>query len=160
MEKVVIGTKECRAEIAFLGAQLESLQSPDGREYLWQRDPKWWSGCAPVLFPMVGALRQGRTVIEGRIYEMPQHGLARRREFSLLSQAEDEAVFSLRADDATRQQYPYDFELQIAYRAEGASLTTEYRVFNRGETPMPYAIGGHPAFNIPLAEGEAPPAGR
>ncbi len=154
MEKVVIGTKECRAEIAFLGAQLESLQSPDGREYLWQRDPKWWSGCAPVLFPMVGALRQGRTVIEGRIYEMPQHGLARRREFSLLSQAEDEAVFSLRADDATRQQYPYDFELQIAYRAEGASLTTEYRVFNRGETPMPYAIGGHPAFNIPLAEGE------
>ena len=55
MEKVVIGTKECRAEIAFLGAQLESLQSPDGREYLWQRDPKWWSGCAPVLFPMVGA---------------------------------------------------------------------------------------------------------
>ena len=105
MEKVVIGTKECRAEIAFLGAQLESLQSPDGREYLWQRDPKWWSGCAPVLFPMMGALRQGRTVIEGRIYEMPQHGLARRREFSLLSQAEDEAVFSLRADDATRQQY-------------------------------------------------------
>ena len=80
MEKVVIGTKECRAEIAFLGAQLESLQSPDGREYLWQRDPKWWSGCAPVLFPMVGALRQGRTVIEGRIYEMPQHGLARREQ--------------------------------------------------------------------------------
>lgn len=150
----MIGTDQCRAEIAWLGAQLESLKSADGREYLWQRDPQWWGGCAPVLFPIVGALRKGRTVINGHIYEMPQHGLARRREFSLLSHTENEAVFALRADELTKKQYPFDFELQIIYRAEGASLATIYRVFNRGSAPMPYAIGGHPAFNIPLAGGE------
>ena len=109
----MIGTDQCRAEIAWLGAQLESLKSADGREYLWQRDPQWWGGCAPVLFPIVGALRKGRTVINGHIYEMPQHGLARRREFSLLSHTENEAVFALRADELTKKQYPFDFELQI-----------------------------------------------
>lgn len=154
-ERIVIGSERCRAEIAWLGAQLESLRNADGREYLWQRDPKWWSGCAPVLFPMVGALRKGRTVIDGRIYEMPQHGIARRREFSLLSHTGQEAVFSLRADDLSKKQYPFDFELQIVYRVEGASLATIYRVFNRGNVPMPYAIGGHPAFNVPLCDGES-----
>lgn len=153
-ERIVIQSAQCRAEIAWLGAQLESLRNAEGLEYLWQRDPQWWGGCAPVLFPMVGALRKGRTVIGGRIYEMPQHGLARRREFSLLSHTESEAVFSLRADELTKKQYPFDFELQIAYRAEGASLATVYRVINRGEAPMPYAVGGHPAFNVPLCEGE------
>ena len=115
------------------------------------------SGGAAVplcFFPMVGALRKGRTIIDGRIYEMPQHGMARRREFSLLSHTETEAVFSLRADELTKEQYPFDFELQIVYRAEGSSLVTLYRVFNRGSEPMPYAIGGHPAFNVPLDEGE------
>ena len=153
-ERIVIGTEQCRAEIAHMGAQLESLKDADGREYMWQRDPQWWGGCAPVLFPMVGALRKGRTIIDGRIYEMPQHGVARRREFSLLSHTETEAVFSLRADELTKEQYPFDFELQIVYRAEGSSLVTLYRVFNRGSEPMPYAIGGHPAFNVPLDEGE------
>ena len=153
-ERIVIQSARCRAEIAWLGAQLESLKNAEGLEYLWQRDPQWWGGCAPVLFPMVGALRKGRTVIGGHIYELPQHGLARRREFSLLSHTADEAVFSLRADELTKKQYPFDFELQITYRVRGASLATVYRVFNRGGVPMPYAIGGHPAFNIPLCEGE------
>ena len=110
-EKIVLQTEACRAEIALLGAQLESLQNAEGLEYLWQRDLKWWSGSAPVLFPMVGALRGGRTVIEGRIYEMPQHGLARRRLFRLISQTDSEAVFSLCADEETMKHYPFAFEL-------------------------------------------------
>ena len=153
-EKIVLQTEACRAEIALLGAQLESLQNAEGLEYLWQREPKWWSGCAPVLFPMVGALRGGRTVIDGRIYEMPQHGLARRRLFRLISQTDREAVFSLCADEETMKHYPFAFELQVRYTLEQASLRTSFRVFNRGAVPMPYAVGGHPAFNVPLAEGE------
>lgn len=143
------------AKIDSLGAQLKSIQNGDGVEYLWQGDPKYWGGQAPVLFPIVGALRDGKTEIEGNVYEMKRHGFARGMEFTLVEQQENKTVFSLRASEETRKRYPFDFELRIVYSVENGRLKNEYVVFNHDERPMPFVVGGHPAFLCPVTEGES-----
>lgn len=143
------------ANIDSLGAQLSSIQNGEGTEYLWQPDPKYWAGQAPVLFPIVGALRDGKTEIEGNIYEMKRHGFARGMEFALVEQQENKAVYSLRANEETREKYPFDFELRIVYTVENGSLTNEYVVINHDNRPMPFVVGGHPAFLCPITEEES-----
>lgn len=142
------------ARINSLGAQLNSLQDMQGTEYLWQADPTYWGGQAPVLFPVVGALRDGKTTINGKTYEMKRHGFARTMDFTVLEQQEDQVVYALKADDKTKEQYPFDFELRIVYRLQGKTLTNEYIVLNHGDSVMPFVVGGHPAFRCPVVEGE------
>lgn len=137
-----------------LGAELVSLQDEAGTEYLWQGNPVYWSGRAPVLFPIVGCLREGKALAFGKPCSMKRHGIARKRTFRLLQQSEDTICFSLRADEETLRSYPFDFELIVSYSIQGRSLTTRFEVKNHGEEPLPYVVGGHPAFNCPLAEGE------
>ena len=151
---ITIKSSGISAQIRSLGAQLTSIQNTDGLEYLWQGDAQHWSGQAPVLFPIVGTIRNGKTEIEGKTYEMKRHGFARNMEFQLLEQQEDRAVFSLRANEETREMYPFDFELQIIYRVEGCRLTNEYVVINHDSRQMPFVVGGHPAFNCPITAGE------
>ncbi len=151
---ITIKSSGISAQIRSLGAQLTSIQNTDGLEYLWQGDAQHWSGQAPVLFPIVGTIRNGKTEIEGKTYEMKRHGFARNMEFQLLEQQEDRAVFSLRANEETRKMYPFDFELQIIYRVEGCRLTNEYVVINHDGRQMPFVVGGHPAFNCPITAGE------
>lgn len=152
--KVTIGDSTGSAAIDSIGAQLVSLKNADGTEYLWQGNPEYWSGQAPVLFPMVGALRDGKTWIDGKEYEMKQHGFARRMEFELLDANQSSATFALRSSEETKQQYPFDFELKVTYRFFQSALTTEFSISNLGKIPMPFAVGGHPAFNCPLSQDE------
>lgn len=148
--RVTIQSKGGSAVIDTLGAQLVSFQDALGNEYLWQGDANYWSGQAPVLFPIVGALREGRATIEGKAYEMKRHGFARRMEFELVEREEDRAVFSLKANGESKTMYPFDFELRIAYRIEGTKLFNDYIVCNHDSQAMPFAVGGHPAFNCPV----------
>lgn len=138
-----------------LGAELVSLQDEAGTEYLWQGNPVYWSGQAPVLFPIVGCLREERALAFGKPCSMKRHGIARKRTFRLLQQSGDTIRFSLRADEETLRSYPFDFELIVSYSIQGRSLATCFEVKNYGEEPLPYVVGGHPAFNCPLAEGES-----
>lgn len=142
------------AEISPEGAQLMSLCAADGVEYLWQRDPAYWSGCAPVLFPIVGALRDDKTRINGNWYTMKQHGLARHRVFQADKQSKSRVVFTLKADEQSKQEYPFEFVLRVEYSLVENVLSTVFTVENAGDVSMPYAIGGHPAFNVPLLPGE------
>ena len=139
------------AQADTLGAQLVSLRDGDF-EALWTGDPAYWAGQAPVLFPMVGALRGGRALLGGQWVEMGQHGFARRREFTLTAQERDRVAFTLRADEDTRRMYPFDFALTVAYTLTGDGIITELVVENLGGDPMPFAIGGHPGFHIPVGE--------
>lgn len=142
------------AEVDTLGAQLMSFKNAEGLEHLWQGDKEYWGGRAPVLFPIVGALRDGRTYIDGKVYEMRQHGIARHLPFSVTEQKEDAVTLTLSSDEDTRKQYPFDFLLHVTYRFEEARLVTEFRVENTGKEVLPFAVGGHPAFNCPMVEGE------
>ena len=95
------------AEIETLGGELVSCKDQSGLEYIWQGDPAYWAGRNPLLFPIVGALREGKINVNGTTYEMPQHGFARRQEFTLLEQGPGWAGLELRENEATLVQYPF-----------------------------------------------------
>lgn len=141
-------------EIDSLGGQMVSLRDVHGTEYLWQGDPAYWKGQAPILFPIVGSLRDGRAEINGKTYEMPRHGLARTRQFRRISAGTDTAAFRLAADEGTRAAYPFDFSLTVTYELADRTCTQVFTVANEGEGEMPFCLGLHPGFNIPLEADE------
>lgn len=143
------------ATIDPLGAELTSLRDAQGREWMSDGDPAFWTGRAPLLFPIVGALNGGVYRLDGKAYALPQHGFARRREFALIEQATARAVLRLTDDDATRAAYPFAFALDAAFTLADATLTMEITVTNRGDVAMPVSFGFHPAFAWPLPGGGA-----
>lgn len=140
------------AEIDSLGAQLVSVKGADGFEYIWVGDRNYWGGHAPVLFPIVGALRDGRAKINGEWIEMGQHGFARHREFSAVAENENSVSLRLLSDFDTKKMYPFEFSLTVTYTLTENGIKTEFAVENLGEKVMPFTIGGHPGFNIPVNE--------
>jgi galactose mutarotase-like enzyme len=141
------------ADLNPLGGELWSLQDSDGRQLMTDADPAWWTGHAPLLFPIVGALNNGKYRLDGAEYAMPQHGFARRREFELVEQGADRARFRLTDDADTRAIYPFAFALEAAYALEDATLAIEVTVTNRDTRDMPASFGFHPAFAWPLPYG-------
>jgi len=142
-------------EIDEQGAQLSTLRDAKGRDLLWNGDAAFWSGRAPILFPIVGALNGGQYTWRGQRYALPRHGLARTRRFEVVRDEPHEAVFRLCADAETLKVYPFRFELDVAFRFEGAALEIEASVRNNGDEPMPASLGFHPAFRWPLPYGAA-----
>lgn len=137
-----------------MGAQLLSLQL-DGCEYLWQGDPRFWARRAPVLFPIVGSLRDGRAESAQGPCVMGRHGIARNYEHAVVDRAADgsSVTFELRDSDETRAAYPYGFKLNMTYAITGeATLSQTFRVTNTGDATLPFCVGGHPAFNVPVGD--------
>jgi galactose mutarotase-like enzyme len=138
------------------GGEMVSIKDSSGLEYLWQGDATYWSGHAPVMFPICGSLRNKTAAIgKGMTCTMERHGIARKMEFTYLGQTDDSITFSLCSNDELRQRYPYDFELQIKYTLKESSLNISYKVSNLNSITMPYFIGGHPGFNCPLFPNES-----
>jgi galactose mutarotase-like enzyme len=143
------------AEIDPLGAQLSSLRDAAGRDLLWNGDPAFWSGRAPLLFPIVGALNGGSYRIGAGSYQLPRHGFARGRTFSVEGADAAAAKFRLSADAGTRELYPFDFVLDVEYALAGDSLTITATIGNRGDEELLASFGHHPAFRWPLPYGAA-----
>lgn len=138
-------------EIDSFGAELKSVKrKSDGREYMWQADPKYWGRTSPVLFPFVGSTREKEYRCAGRTYPMGQHGFARDMEFSLESESAEELWFVLASDEETYAKYPFRFRLHIGYRLAGDEVTVSWKVENTDSVEMYFAIGAHPAFFCPV----------
>ncbi len=138
------------------GAELIHLiNNTDNHEYMWSGDGTYWTGRSPVLFPIVGALVDETTRIDGKTYAMKNHGFARKSEFTCLKELEDEAVFELTESKHTYEQYPYRFALRLTYRLDGRTLAIDYEVENQDDIPIFYQIGTHPAFKCPIEEDES-----
>lgn len=142
------------------GGALSSIKDNDGVEYLWQGDPTYWSGQAPVLFPICGSVRNDTVLYdkedgsqkEGKI---PRHGLVRKKEFTLVEQTDNSVTFAIEDDEEMFANYPYHFRLEITYTVSGKTVRTQYKIYNKeSEKNMPFFIGGHPGFNCPLLDGE------
>ena len=149
-----------QVEFQSLGGALSSIKDKDDVEYLWQGDPTYWSGQAPVLFPICGSVRNDTVVyeqedgsqIEGKI---PRHGLVRKKVFELINQTDNSVTFAIEDDEEMYANYPYHFRLEITYTVTGKTIRTQYRIYNKeAEKSMPYFIGGHPGFNCPLLDDE------
>jgi galactose mutarotase-like enzyme len=136
------------------GAELCHLLM-DGIEYIWQADPKYWARYAPVLFPIVGALKDGKYYWRDKEYMLPQHGFARDRKFELIERTEDSLSFLLKYDDQTLSVFPFKFHLIITYQLINNELFIRYKVENLENDTMYFSIGAHPAFRCPLVQGES-----
>jgi len=151
---------QCRVAVNSYGAELSSFIRKDlpelGQlEYIWPADPAVWGRHAPVLFPIVGRLANDTYQHQGREYRLPQHGFARDREFALVHQTATTLAFELRADEASRAAYPFEFVLTIRYELRGLGLTVRWEVQNpAAATELLFSIGAHPAFRCPLIPGE------
>lgn len=135
------------------GAQMMRLQSGD-TEYLWQGDPQYWADRAPNLFPFIGRLTNDSYHLGKTVYPMSIHGFASSSEFAVVEKSKEHLVMELADCLATRKQYPFSFSLQIIYRLIGSRVEITYRVENRSAVTMPFGIGGHPGFRVPLGEEE------
>lgn len=136
------------AQIKHLGAELFSLKNKADKEYIWEGNPDFWGKHSPVLFPIVGTLKNNFYQYNSEDFQLPRHGFARDMVFELIDKKEDSATFSIQSSDATRIKYPFDFQLQINYTLDNHSLTIAYEVINKGKLKMPFSIGAHPAFAL------------
>ncbi len=129
------------------GAELKSVVK-DGREFMWQADPKFWSRTSPVLFPFVGGLRNDKYTYKGKEYKGIKHGFARDCDFKLVDIRDDSLTFLLEDSEETLKTYPFKFKLYITYVIDGAKVTVKWRVENLNDCDMHFSIGAHPAFNL------------
>ena len=149
-----IKNESVKISVNSFGAELYSIEAPDGTSYLWDGKPEFWKGRAPILFPFVGALRGGTAHSKMGDIVLPRHGLARSAEWTLESQTKDSLTYLLNSTSESKKNYPYDFSLRVRYKIENSIVTTEFHVRNTSGCDMPYCVGGHPAFHIPLVKGE------
>ncbi|EIW13815.1 galactose mutarotase [Lactiplantibacillus plantarum EGD-AQ4] len=152
---VVLKNQYLTVSINEAGAELSSVKSNDGIEYMWQADKKYWGRHAPVLFPIVGRLKDDQYTVAGQAYHMGQHGFARDNDFTVVNQTETTATLELTDTSATRDMYPYAFRLRLIYTLKDHELTVNYNVHNPANQDLLFAVGGHPAFNVPLADPSA-----
>lgn len=130
------------------GAELQSIRKND-QEYLWQGDPAFWGRRSPVLFPIVGSVWEKRYRVNGKEYELGQHGFARDTQFTLVSATDTEVWYRAESSESTLQLYPWPFVLEIGYRLAGNTLEVLWKVTNPGSEEMFFQIGAHPAFYYP-----------
>ena len=143
-----------RVSIQSKGAELTSIYHKENElEYLWNAGPVW-NKHSPVLFPVVGGLKDNTYFYKGKDYQLPpRHGFARDKEFIITKQSGSSIIFSLKQDEDTLKIYPFEFEFQISYALKENTLEVSYDVFNRSKGEMYFSVGGHPAFNVPLVKG-------
>lgn len=146
---ITIKSKKFNASISTLGAELKSVTSADGLEFMWQADADIWPRTAPVLFPVVGKVKNDQLRVNQVTYGISQHGFARDKNFAVLEQDEHKVKLQLIYDDETLQKFPFDFKLALIYEWVDEELVCGYEVENVGAVPMYFSIGAHPGFNIP-----------
>jgi galactose mutarotase-like enzyme len=148
---VRIASSELEVEVATLGAELHSIRTAAGADYLWDGDPAVWPDRAPILFPIIGELHRGRYRVGDSTYAMPRHGFAKISEFDVVESNARRVMLRLVADDRTWSCYPFAFELDLTFQVERRCLLVEATVRNPSVfTSLPFSFGFHPAFVWPL----------
>ncbi|CAN5258721.1 aldose 1-epimerase family protein [soil metagenome] len=150
---VVLRSSDLVAEISPLGAELRRLATVGGLELLSDGDPAFWTGRAPLLFPIVGALRHDEYRLGDARYALPKHGFARRSTFTVVESGPTSALLRLEADAQTHAAYPFEFRLDVRFTLDDTTLTVGATVSNHGEGVMPASFGFHPALRWPLPFG-------
>ncbi len=136
------------------GAELCSMKGvASGVEYLWQADPAEWGRHAPILFPIVGKLKNDSFLYKGQAYNLPQHGFARDQAFKIMTADSSCLMLELNSNPALKSIYPFDFTLNVKYELIESRLTITYLVKNTGKDQLLYSVGAHPAFRLPIHSG-------
>ncbi|MEO6174357.1 MAG: aldose 1-epimerase family protein [Flavobacterium circumlabens] len=147
----ILSNSSLKVSIKHAGAELFSIKDYQNNEYIWEGNPAFWGKHSPVLFPIVGTLKNNTYTINNKEYQLPRHGFARDMEFELINKTDSSATFSLQSNSETLQKYPFEFELQLLYSLAEKELTIGYKVINKGADKIPFSIGAHPAIALPAA---------
>ncbi|MDP5274800.1 aldose 1-epimerase family protein [Chengkuizengella axinellae] len=144
-----------RISVKEKGAELSSLCTieNDEKEYVWQADPDFWGRSSPILFPIIGLLKGNEYTYQGKTYAMNGHGFARDAEFQCIEKKQNRLVYKYQSNEQTLKHYPFLFELFIIYEIKDNRVDIYYEVINSDNKPIFFSIGGHPAFNCNLNEG-------
>lgn len=136
------------------GAEIQSILHKDfGIEYMWSGDPQFWGKKSPVLFPIVGTLKNDTYQYKGRNYDMSRHGFARDANFAVTEERRDSISFTFDSNEETLSKYPFEFTFTVLYALDDNRVNVSYIIRNNGNENMLFSVGGHPAFRVPLVEG-------
>ncbi len=153
MQNIFIENDELKVAVLSTGAELQSIYNKENStEYLWNANPDFWAKKSPILFPIIGGLKNNEYNFNTKSYSLNRHGFARENEFEIIKVSETNVQFALTSDDKIFEVYPFDFKLTIEYSIEKNKLFTKYIVENLGADAMFFSIGAHPAFKVPLEE--------
>ncbi|MBC7958758.1 MAG: aldose 1-epimerase family protein, partial [Vallitaleaceae bacterium] len=151
MQIYKIENDQLKIQINSMGAELDSIYNKNYQlEYLWNADPAFWPKKSPVLFPIVGTLKNDEYYFQNRSFKMGRHGFVREKEFEVAELSPENLKFSLQSNEETLKQYPFDFLFDVIYSITGNCLKVTYQVTNTGTHVMYFSVGGHPAFMLPL----------
>ncbi|MFR8009746.1 MAG: aldose 1-epimerase family protein, partial [Gordonibacter urolithinfaciens] len=150
---MVLENDALAVRISSKGAELQSVVC-EGIERMWSGDPAVWGRRAPLLFPLIGRLRDGWYANGGERVDAPMHGFCRDRAFAAEQVSGTHARFETTSDEGTRAVFPFDFLLRVDFSLEGATIVKTHTVENAGEVPMPFELGGHEAYETRLLPGE------
>jgi len=156
METFSISNASFDIEISNIGAEICSLKSKKTNiEYIWQGNPEIWGSHAPVLFPIIGALKNDTYFFKGKAYQLPRHGFIRRnKDLTVVTHKPNQLVLQLISSDKTKNMYPFDFRFRISFELLSNQLKVRHHIFNTGDQEIYFSLGAHPAFNCPLEEGK------
>lgn len=144
---ITLFNSQLSATITTLGAELLTLVK-NNKNYIWQVDETYWNKTSPILFPIVGRLKQDSYTWNNQSYELPRHGFARNMEFAIHKMLDHQVIFELEDSESTRNVYPFAFKLLVAYTLMDSELVIEYFVRNQSDEVLPFSIGAHPAFAV------------
>ncbi len=144
---ITISNSQLSATINTLGAELITLVK-NNKNYIWQVDEMYWNKTSPILFPIVGRLKNDSYTFNGKTYQLPRHGFARNMEFAFDKKSDSQVIFELNETEETKAIYPFTFKLLLAYTLMDNELVIEYFVRNQSDEVVPFSIGAHPAFSI------------
>ena len=144
---ITISNSQLSATINTFGAELISLVK-NNKNYIWTVDETYWNKTSPILFPIVGRLKNDSYGYNGKTYHIPRHGFARNMEFSFDKKSDSQVIFELNETEETKAIYPFNFKLIISYTLIENELVIEYFVRNQSDGVLPFSIGAHPAFAI------------
>ncbi|WP_153797496.1 aldose 1-epimerase family protein [Foetidibacter luteolus] len=151
---MIIQNEVLTVDIAAKGAELQSIVSiQTGLEYMWDANPAFWSKKSPVLFPVVGGLKNNSYQFDGTVYHLNRHGFAREMNFVVTEHTDTSITFLRNSNEETWAHYPFNFEFYVKYSLHGNRLDVTYIVKNKSEVTMFFSVGGHPAFKVPVAPG-------
>ena len=140
-----------------IGAELKSIRKvndSENIEYLWQLNPKVWERQAPLLFPVIGRLKDEEYTYDDQVYKIGIHGFARFKDFIVERISNVEINFILENDEETIIEYPFKFKLTVNYKLNGTDIIKSHIVENTGNAIMPYEVGGHEGYNLTLFNNE------
>jgi len=151
---ITLKSANLTAVINSSGAEICSVKNKNNTEFMWQADKNVWARHAPVLFPIVGKLKDNHFIYENTAYSLSQHGFARDLEFELIAENSGACSFRLTSNYETKKNYPFDFLFEIKYQLTENTLSTSYTVKNPTTKKLYFSVGAHPAFNCALSPGE------